>query len=80
MVLRYPRVREFRIWSEGYRATGEAAGASMLGTARGRNFREACARFIADNPNYAGLYDAKSNTVWSCRLFPTQRQAIKSFG
>ncbi len=38
----HPELKEYEVWIEGYAATGESSGASLLGNARARNFGQAC--------------------------------------
>lgn len=38
----FPELKEYQVWSEGYSATGEHSGASLVGTAKARNFAHAC--------------------------------------
>jgi hypothetical protein len=40
---------EYEIWIEGYAATGERSGASLIGKATGENFDEACINFRYPN-------------------------------
>lgn len=38
----HPELKEYEVWSEGYRATGESANASLYGKTLARNFAQAC--------------------------------------
>jgi len=38
----FPELKEYEIWMEGYAATGESAGAVLIGKAFARNFAQAC--------------------------------------
>ena len=38
----HPELKEYEVWCEGYAATGESAGASLVGKAMARNFAQAC--------------------------------------
>jgi hypothetical protein len=42
-------MKEFEIWSEGYAATGERAGAHFHGKAMGETFEDACKNFREPN-------------------------------
>ena len=73
----------YEIWSEGYAVTGDRGDASLMGTAVGATFREACIEFFSDPydlHNYKRLFDAERLTFWGCKLFMTERAARKSFG
>jgi hypothetical protein len=74
-------MKEYEIWMEGYQATGQQAGASFVGVSEGRNFKDACKKFYqTQSKTEQAYYDVKDNTYWGCGLFPTQSQAIRSFG
>lgn len=38
----FPELKEYEVWMEGYAATGESAGAHLVGKAEARNFAQAC--------------------------------------
>jgi hypothetical protein len=38
----HPELKEYEVWCEGYRATGEHGTATLLGKAKARNFAQAC--------------------------------------
>ena len=38
----FPELKEYQIWCEGFRATGQSGKAHLVGTAPARNFRQAC--------------------------------------
>lgn len=38
----FPKLKEYEIWCEGYRATGESEEASLMGKVLARNFTQAC--------------------------------------
>ena len=42
-------MKKFEVWSEGYRATGESAGAQFHGEAMAENFIEACEKVLGDS-------------------------------
>jgi hypothetical protein len=66
----------YAIWSEGYRATGEAAGAHYFGSAKGETFKDACvAHFKKDH-----YFNPKTMRHWGCRLFDNEADARKAFG
>lgn len=38
----FPELKEYEVWMTGYAATGESAGAHLVGKAKARNFAQAC--------------------------------------
>lgn len=70
----------FEIWCEGYIATGERSGATLLGAAEGLNFQQACDELAITNLHFAKFYDREKLTYWGCKLFPTLDEARKTFG
>jgi hypothetical protein len=72
-------MKHFDVWIEGYRATGQSAGASYLGSAEANTFEEACDK-VAESTWAKEYYDPKYHTVWGCRMFPTEAEARQSFG
>jgi hypothetical protein len=71
----------YPIWSEGYAATGERAGAMYHGMFRGQTFKEAVEKWKATlDPGSAATVDVEKLTMWGCRLFDNPEQARKSFG
>lgn len=75
-----PELREFDVWSEGYRATGEAAPAQYLGRFKGATFRDAVETALTDLSWDRKYYDAERLTFWGCRFFDNEIDARKVFG
>lgn len=71
-------MKTFEIWSEGYVATGERAGARLHGTATGEDFRSACIAYFKTNPSTS--FNAGTLTYWGCRLFDNEVDARKAYG
>ena len=71
-------MQTWHIWMEGYASNGDRGGASYEGEVEAETFEEACASMASKR--YANLYDPAQNTVWGCRLFPTEREARAVFG
>ena len=70
------------VWSEGYRASGDSAGAHLLGCVEAETFAEAC-DILCSPPEWQKLnggYDPQRKTVWGCRLFNNYADASRSFG
>jgi hypothetical protein len=73
----------WEVWSEGYRATGESAGAKLEGKVEAETWPEACRKACVDSGRWKeqpGGFDAKRLTVWGCRLFDNEADARRSFG
>jgi hypothetical protein len=87
-------MKEYEIWAEGYMATGESSGATLLGTSLGTSFDDAVLNYIKAHPdslierNTETRYISeeaykrrKSNwNIWACDLFDNESDARKSFG
>lgn len=85
-------MKEYEVWMEGFRATGESSGAVLLGKANANSFAAAC--HIVNCTNYLESlkkemhsadserwdYDPKDLSCWGCRLFESESQARKAFG
>lgn len=77
------KIKTYRIYEEGYRATGESVGAHYVGEAEGESFIDACKNFIKKNNKGKIKIDSSGNEYasdWGCRWFPTLEEAQKSFG
>ena len=70
----------FKIWSEGYSATGNSAGAHFHGEAKGEDFEKACRNFASKEPEFAKYFDKSGMTYWGCRLFDNESDARQSYG
>ena len=70
------------IWAEGYRASGDSAGARLLGRVEAETFAEACDKLCspAEWQKQNGNYDRQRGTVWGCRLFNNEADARRAFG
>lgn len=69
-------MKSYRIWSEGYAATGQSSGAISHGIVEAASFKEACdIKFEGDS-----LYSPDRMTYWGCQLFDNESDARKSFG
>ena len=70
----------YSIWAEGY-CVNEGYGAhQLLGTSKGNSFKEAVINWMNNNPDYKKFFDENRLTYWGCRLYPTEKEAAKSFG
>lgn len=72
--------KQFSVWAEGYRATGESSEANFLGTGRGVDFKSACVELMGRIDSGDKYYNKESNTYWGCSLFDDECDARSSFG
>lgn len=75
--------KEYEIWQEGHRATGESSIASFVGKAEGYSFLDAVDNYMKTASKevkdcFRGELDAAY--IWGCRLFDNEADARKSFG
>ena len=71
---------EFEIWAEGFVDNGGRAGATMLGKANGKTFKDACKNRAERDAEFNRYFDEDRMTYWGCRLFDNEVDARKSFG
>ncbi len=74
-------LRPYQVWAEGYRASGDRADATFLGTARASSFRGAV-DIIRDKSETPDLYTFKGDRcfLWGCELFDNEADARRRFG
>jgi len=77
-------IRTIAIWSEGYRATGEAATATLHGEFEGKTFSDAVELYLQtlglEDRAYYHQHDDGSWSCWGCRLFDNEADARKAYG
>ena len=76
-------MREWQIWVEGYRVTGNEAKASLLAEIEAETFDEAVEQYVASRPQEdANFFDKRSYgwAYWGCKLWPDEASARKAFG
>lgn len=73
-------LKQYNIWSEGFRTNGEASGAFFIGTSLGSNFKEACDNFAIKDANFKKYYSSNDLTYWGCKLFDNETDARVNFG
>lgn len=77
-------MREWSIWAEGYKATGQSSDAVFLGTQTAETFDEAVEKHIASASDDERKYYSKSErgyyTMWGCRIYDNETDARKAFG
>lgn len=74
-------LKEFEIWTEGYRISGAVGLAVQQGTAFGKDFNEAIENWLAHLPESdIANYNSRQKTYWGCRIFDNEADARRSFG
>lgn len=73
-------LKQYDIWSEGFRTNGEASGAFFIGTSLGSNFKEACDNLAIKDANFKRYYNNSDLTYWGCKLFDNEADARVNFG
>ena len=73
-------LKQYDIWSEGFRTNGEASGAFFIGTSLGSNFKEACDNLAIKDANFKRYYSSNDLTYWGCKLFDNEVDARANFG
>lgn len=66
----------YKIWCEGYSATGESQPAHFVAEVEAESFKDACIK------HYGGekTFDSTRLTLWGCRLYDNEYEARRSFG
>jgi hypothetical protein len=72
-------MKEFEIWAEGFRTSGEQGFATILGKENAESWDEAVEKYMEKNPGRIRK-DSRGYTDWGCRLFDNEADARKSFG
>ena len=73
-------LKQYNIWSEGFRTNGEVSSAFFIGTSFGSNFKEACNNFAIKDANFKRYYSSNDLTYWGCKLFDNETDARVNFG
>ena len=74
--------KEYEVWTEGYRASGDSSQAIFHGKFKGKTFREAVVSWVntlTDEYSIACV-DLDNMNFWGCRFFDNGEDARKSFG
>ena len=75
--------KEFKVWSEGYIATGERCTAEYHGIFTGETFKDAVRKYIARlEPKSQTYYKERGDDLsfWGCRFFDNEADARKKYG
>ncbi|MCA1026984.1 hypothetical protein LCM23_12860 [Cytobacillus kochii] len=73
-------MKDFDIWCEGYRATGQSGGATLLGHCTGKDLKEACENLAKKDEGFACYFNSEMMTFWGYRIFDNSADARRSFG
>lgn len=74
-------MRTYEIWSEGYVASGNIGHAMLICEQEGESFRDACYKASFHGKfNGLGTLDLENLTLWGCKLFDNQQDAMKKYG
>ena len=73
-------LKQYDIWSEGFRTNGKASSAFFIGTSLGSNFKEACDNLAIRDTNFKRYYSGNDLTYWGCKLFDNEVDARANFG
>lgn len=74
---------KFDIWTEGFLIQGmdEPAKASLVAKdVEADSFKEAVRKHYSKDGKINSLIDLERLTYWGCRLYPTEKEARRSFG
>lgn len=83
-------MKEYEIWSEGYRASGDSGTAHLHAKIYASSFEDAILKHAIQNEAFYKYLSLGSNknskldgtyyTYWGCRIFDNESEARKSFG
>jgi hypothetical protein len=73
-------MNKYEIWVEGFRENGGSGTANFRGTSVGTDFRDAVVRWYNADPERLINFNEEKLTDWGCSIFPSQEQAMRSFG
>lgn len=73
-------MKDYIIFSEGYRVMEGSGKHFYHGVSKGQNFKEACFNFAKQNDDFAEYFNEERMTYWGCRLFDNAIDASKYFG
>ena len=79
-------MKEYKIWSEGFAATGQSGEATLHGTIEAKSFEDAILQFALKHKDFYNLLDHRPSdrgsnyTYWGCRIFDNEADARRAFG
>jgi len=76
------KVHSVCLWMQGFSASGQSQGASMLGTYQAVDLDDAVKQYIKQNKSDVDWdrFGRGIHAIWGCKLFDNEAEARKSFG
>ena len=73
------KMKEYEVWMEGYRATGESKPHEFIGKVEAESFKDAC--YIAvknwcSEDSFKRYYNPEEQTFWGCRCFDNEKDSM----
>ncbi len=70
------------LWMEGFAATGQRQGASMIGTYQAKDLDDAVKQYMETHKGKVDWdrYGRGRHAIWACEIFDNEIEACKSFG
>lgn len=74
--------RNIFLWMEGFAATGQRQGASMIGTYEATDLDDAVKQYMETHKGYVDWdrFGRGRHAIWGCEIFDNEEEARKSFG
>lgn len=74
--------RKITLWMQGFSATGQAEGASMIGSYEATDLDDAVKQYMETHKGEVewDRYGRGRHAIWACEIFDNEEQARKSFG
>lgn len=73
--------KEFEVWLEGYRATGQEHKHEFIGKEKAKDFKEACyiaiKKWCNNDKDFEEYYDSEKCTFWGCRCFDNEADSMR---
>jgi hypothetical protein len=77
-------IKIYKIWMEGYAATGEKSTAQYVGSVKAKSFKEACIKFSKTKEGiekqWDEFFEPQNLSFWGCKLFDNEIDARRAFG
>ena len=73
-------MKEYEVWMEGYRATGESAPHQFIGRVMAQSFKDACyiavKKWCKDDSEFKRYYNEEKQAFWGCRCFDNEKDSM----
>ena len=73
-------MKEYQIWSEGFRVMEGSSGAILHGHAKGVDLNDACKNLAKKDKEFAKNFSADRMAWWGCKIYDNETDARKTFG